>query len=272
MKITDLSENIFYIEDAFPEWKEFIEAIEANENNPDIHPVIPQWSDWYDSRPVKKKEDNDLLWEQDPDNFTKGKQKLFDWDITVSNKNSDWPKNNIDNTYSKAHEIAGPIIDLIHNRYLEVLKVWSEKTGNKLDFVSKNYFLRKYHKDGEIGPHIDKNDKNPMNTMDWTALIYLNDDYDGGELTFTELGITIKPTAGSVVFFPCTAVHEAKPVANGEKYYLFLVLHSEFGHGTGLVEPYHNINLAILRSRGITDHPLQTIDYGQLSEAMKNKY
>ena len=35
--------------------------------------------------------------------------------------------------------------------------------------------------------------------------IYLNDDYDGGEITFTSVGdggITIKPEAGSAVFFP----------------------------------------------------------------------
>lgn len=270
MKVIDIAENIIYIEDAFPHWKEFIDAIEANDTNPDINPVIPQWSDWYDSRPKRKYEDNDLMWEQLPDDFTKGKQKLFDWDITITDRNSYWPRPITEPSHSKAHELAAPIIDLIYKDYLKCLDVWYEKTGQeKLEYVSRNFLLRKYNNGGMIGPHIDKNHENPMNTMDWTALIYLNDDYEDGQLKFVGSDISIKPKAGSIIFFPCTATHEAAPVNIGiddlnQKYYIFMVIHSEFGYSTSVAEPYQEMNLALLRSKGVEKHYLLDIDYNKL--------
>lgn len=49
---------------------------------------------------------------------------------------------------------------------------------------------------------------------------YLNDDYEGGELTFNKFGITIKPKAGDLYIFPSSYIysHTAEPVKNGMKY------------------------------------------------------
>lgn len=53
-----------------------------------------------------------------------------------------------------------------------------------------------------------------------SIVIYLNDDYEGGEIYFRNLNLTIKPRANSLVMFPSTEefVHEAKPVLSGTKY------------------------------------------------------
>lgn len=260
MKIIDLAPNIIYIEDAFPEYKEFIEAIESNNNNPDIHPVIPAWEDWYDGDPYRKENGSYLDWEDNPKKEPTGKQKLFDWDITISNNNTIWPKIKVGPYHSKAHSLAHPIIDLVDKRYLQALDVWAEKTGNKeLEYVSKNYIVKKYNPGSMIAAHIDKNESNPTNTMDWTALIYLSDDYDGGELLFVDKDITIKPKAGSIIFFPCTELHEARPVRSGNKYFIFMMIHSEFGHTISLKEPYYDMNKAILKWRGIENHPLLSL-------------
>jgi hypothetical protein len=279
MQIINITDDIIYIKDAFPKWKEFIDSIEANDDNEKIHPVIPKWKNWYDSRPVKKYEDNDLEWDQDTDDFSKGKQKLFNWDLTESDNNEYWPRPVVEANQDEAHELAAPIIDLIYEDYKKCLKIWQEKTGNSdLEYISKNFTLRKYNDGGAIGPHIDKNHHNPKNTMDWTALIYLNDDYDDGEVRFLDFDISIKPEAGSIIFFPCTAVHEARPVnldlshcedcgntigkgsskgaGKSNKYYIFMVIHSEFGFSSSIAEPYQNMNLKILESKGITDHYL----------------
>lgn len=57
-----------------------------------------------------------------------------------------------------------------------------------------------------------------------TIILYLNDDFEGGETTFNQLEISIKPKRGKVCYFyyPMGSntemlEHEAMPVINGEK-------------------------------------------------------
>ena len=51
---------------------------------------------------------------------------------------------------------------------------------------------------------------------------YLNDDYEGGGLSFGKLGIEVKPNAGDLFIFPSTYLfsHRAMPVLTGTKYSL----------------------------------------------------
>jgi len=53
-----------------------------------------------------------------------------------------------------------------------------------------------------------------------SSVMYLNDDYEGGELWFPYLDLTFKPEAGDIVLFPSTYIfaHAAKPVTSGTKY------------------------------------------------------
>ena len=53
-----------------------------------------------------------------------------------------------------------------------------------------------------------------------SSVIYLNDDYEGGELYFPYLNITLKPEAGDIVMFPSTYIyaHASMPVKSGIKY------------------------------------------------------
>jgi hypothetical protein len=55
---------------------------------------------------------------------------------------------------------------------------------------------------------------------------YLNDDYEGGELYFDKLNLTIKPKAGDLYLFPSSYIysHAAKPVTSGTKYALVTML------------------------------------------------
>jgi hypothetical protein len=250
------------MENVFPQAKDFIANIEQFDQEPSTHSVIPPWSPWHDSVPVK---DKDGAWQRIPDEYSKGKEKLFDWDMSLTNNNSLWPRPIIE--LDEQRTILEPTINMIHEPYSKALDIWSEKTGNnKLDHVSKNYFLRKYNVGGKIGPHVDKNASNPANTMDWSVLFYLSDDYIGGEISFPGLNITIKPSAGSALFFPCNVVHVAKPVKGGDKYYIFMVIHSEFGYSSGLGENYHEMNRLILKHKGIVDHPILNVSYPSLDK------
>lgn len=53
-----------------------------------------------------------------------------------------------------------------------------------------------------------------------SCVLYLNDDYAGGELWFPKLNVTWKPEYGDAVFFPSTYVyaHASLPVTAGTKY------------------------------------------------------
>lgn len=75
--------------------------------------------------------------------------------------------------------------------------------------------ISKYYSGSGMGPHTDSG---PIAHL--SAVLYLNDDYSGGELGFPNHGITIKPTAGSIVIFPSVEpyVHDPKTVISGEKY------------------------------------------------------
>jgi len=55
---------------------------------------------------------------------------------------------------------------------------------------------------------------------------YINDDYDGGELYFDKLGVTIKPQAGDLYLFPSSYIysHSAMPVTKGIKYSVVTML------------------------------------------------
>ncbi len=53
-----------------------------------------------------------------------------------------------------------------------------------------------------------------------SSVMYLNDEYEGGELWFPYLDFEFKPEYGDIVLFPSTYIyaHAAKPVLSGTKY------------------------------------------------------
>jgi hypothetical protein len=246
MIVKELAKNILYIENAFPDAQKFINNVEEFDKVSETYSVIPKWQDWHDGIPYQ---DKDGVWQTSLHNYSTGKQKPFNW-----NRSGEWPVKEVELT--EAHTLVKSTVDLINDQYLKVLDIWYDKTGNKkLDYVSKNYLLRKYDVGGAIGPHIDKNTELARNTMDWSALFYLSDGYEGGEITFLEQKISIKPAAGSALIFPCVAPHEAKIVISGTKYYIFMTIHSEFGHTVSIGENYSPYNLKIIEDRGDLTHP-----------------
>jgi predicted 2-oxoglutarate/Fe(II)-dependent dioxygenase YbiX len=51
-----------------------------------------------------------------------------------------------------------------------------------------------------------------------TFMVYLNDDYEGGETRYE--GVTIKPITGMALLFAHRLLHEGSPVTRGRKYVL----------------------------------------------------
>jgi predicted 2-oxoglutarate/Fe(II)-dependent dioxygenase YbiX len=55
---------------------------------------------------------------------------------------------------------------------------------------------------------------------DMSLLIYLNDEYEGGQLEFEHFEYSLRPRAGMLVFFPSDVryLHAARPVTAGQRY------------------------------------------------------
>lgn len=76
--------------------------------------------------------------------------------------------------------------------------------------------VSKYYVGGRASIHRDE-DFTEDNGI-YTTIVYLNDEYEGGEVTFAEHDVTIKQAAGDVLIFPSYYLHYSDPVLSGEKY------------------------------------------------------
>lgn len=131
--------------------------------------------------------------------------------------------------YRKTHWITLPN-DLIIN------------TTNAINSFYGNYLIQKYKQPiktiespqflyynvgGKYDLHNDSEDfingkLTRVCERDITILIYLNDDYEGGELEFTDWGVKLKPKPGTLLAFPSYIEfsHRVHPVTKGERFNL----------------------------------------------------
>jgi hypothetical protein len=88
----------------------------------------------------------------------------------------------------------------------------------------EGYNLLRYQTGEEYKAHYDGN---TLQGRSISPILYLNDDYEGGELEFVNFGLKIKPEAGSFFLFPANFPysHIAHPVTEGTKYAIVTWLH-----------------------------------------------
>lgn len=79
----------------------------------------------------------------------------------------------------------------------------------------KNILVRKYTEGSFMLPH---GDGGVGIVPSFTALLWLNEDFEGGELEFPDLDLTIKPETGSVLVFPSMSEHGVKTLISGERF------------------------------------------------------
>jgi hypothetical protein len=91
------------------------------------------------------------------------------------------------------------------------------------DNVGHDWLLvREYNAGSKMSAHSDaysyvKKDGNNVKPS-LTAILYINDDYVGGEIDFIHDDLCIKPKAGSMVIFPSDKQHEVLEILNGNRY------------------------------------------------------
>jgi Rps23 Pro-64 3,4-dihydroxylase Tpa1-like proline 4-hydroxylase len=91
-----------------------------------------------------------------------------------------------------------------------------------------NIQLSRYKKGDFIKPHKDQLNPDLPYYIGYGFCLYYNDDYDGGELEYPELNLTIKPKAGSLYIHGGNVLHKSLPVLGDNIRYFSTV----FVHGT----------------------------------------
>lgn len=123
-------------------------------------------------------------------------------------------------------ELFSPIVEL----YRSIVKNIINPFYNISIRDSEIPQILKYQVGGHYTPHVDGESmwKTPTGDVIWrkstdrdlSTVIFLNDDFDGGEFVFPEYRIRIKPEPGLLVCFPSTHqyIHGVEPVTNGVRY------------------------------------------------------
>ena len=85
--------------------------------------------------------------------------------------------------------------------------------ANLYDFESGSAGLVRFEKNYKMNEHADT-------AGDFAAIYYLNDDYEGGEINFTDHNLKIKPKANSLITFPSNSDywHEVMENIGKERY------------------------------------------------------
>jgi len=183
-----LEKNIYYYENVIKDPDKLINDIEKIDHLSTEETGISKWSDWtaYQS------------------SYLFGKQKM----IRENFFNKDHE------AYTESRDIQKKLIDAIFYASKDYELSHQELSIGMLCPIS----ISKYSVGAEMGKHTDSYDEDKSKTI--SVVLYLNDNYVGGEIEFEDQGIFLKPSAGSIIVFPSKApyYHASKPVLSGQKY------------------------------------------------------
>jgi predicted 2-oxoglutarate/Fe(II)-dependent dioxygenase YbiX len=188
MKRTALEKNVYYYENVINNPSRLIEQIEEIDNLLTDKTGISKWADWtaYQST------------------YAFGKQKMI--------------REHFFNKNHEAYDQCRAIEKEINDSILAASKDYeSMHPGLDIGMLCP-MSISKYFVGSQMGKHTDTHDDDEGKTI--SVVLYLNDDYTGGEIEFEDQGILVKPTAGSIMVFPSRKpyFHASKPVLSGEKY------------------------------------------------------
>lgn len=116
------------------------------------------------------------------------------------------------------------INNITHEYALAVKELVKRYLDPQQDLVTADYGIFVSHDGYEMAPHIDTvNDYGLFDYLEIAAVLYLNDEYEGGEIYFPNLGYSYAPRKGDLVIFPANDekyLHGVNKVLNGNRYTL----------------------------------------------------
>jgi hypothetical protein len=185
-------DDIVYYTDVVSEPAKLIEFINDLDQYEKSHPSISKWRDWFASN------DDSMLY---------GQTKMFNPIVNTDDESLNRKMLYVYNSLYSAFWFCSKI-------YAEAREI--DLPGDKL---SKNFVLNRYDTGKSMGPHIDAYNEDESN-LKFSLVIYLNDNYEGGEINFPKQSFSVKPKAGSLIIFPSgdPYFHESRELVSGFKY------------------------------------------------------
>jgi hypothetical protein len=202
--------RVVVYKNTLPRWKEYIELLKRSESEPPRY-YFQDWEDWYGFGRMMNlsMKHPGVPYEVNSDDEYALLQKDFLQDVT--------------NAYYAASadyvQTYGISLPNWVNNGISICKYWESPKQNTM--------AMHYHTD-----YVGANASAPGKKFAITCTIYINDDYDGGGLSFlredTGDVIDYKPEAGDIVVFPSGDpvtgashyFHGVDRVDNGEKYFI----------------------------------------------------
>jgi Rps23 Pro-64 3,4-dihydroxylase Tpa1-like proline 4-hydroxylase len=129
------------------------------------------------------------------------------------------------NSFTKKFDsIVENVIEIISEKYTNDVRPLYYSYGNK--FNHYNYQILKYDKDDYFRIHHDHYAEILNFSRLFSICLYLNEDYEGGELEFpsTEIGKEYKFKMGDAIVFPSHWMfyHGVKPILSGNRYSIII--------------------------------------------------
>jgi len=85
--------------------------------------------------------------------------------------------------------------------------------------VNERFRFYRYEYGQQFKVHVDGPHRRDNGERSWvTAIIYLNDDFDGGSTQFLDPFEIVNPETGSMLLFKHRQLHQGDPVTKGRKY------------------------------------------------------
>lgn len=190
-----LHPEIYYWNNILNNPENIIDMLNDLNDNPISHKRISPWILWGDPSDVETHY---------------GEQKIIDlYDIEQPSGDA------------AVDRITSDVYKLLINPSLEYSKIFLEMIGENPEKYTVNldkFPIRKYKELKEMKEHHDSIGAD--SSLKYSMILYLNSDYEGGELYFKNQNILVKPEAASFIIFPATELflHESKQLQRGVKY------------------------------------------------------
>lgn len=184
MKAEVLYDKIVYFEDAIPEPEKWLERVDEVDDE-----IISKWLSWESNSASA---------------YVYGERKFLVIKDDLQEE-------------SDSGKLAMEIINAMNSCAEEYAKIYEIEDKPE---IAKDFVLNKYAEGEEMGQHVDWNED--QKTLEYSFVIYLNDNYEGGELYFSRQDIKIKPKAGSIILFPSKEpyLHGSLKLVSGRKIFI----------------------------------------------------
>lgn len=115
------------------------------------------------------------------------------------------------------------LVDVVRGAWVETA---AERGLSTVEWFERPRMLR-YRPGGKYDAHADRENYDPETEIwhrvvdrDLSMLLYLSDDYEGGDLEFTKFEYRYKPRRGDLITFPSDLryVHQVHPVTSGVRH------------------------------------------------------